>query len=232
MLSKIFSPLVDIIFPSLCLNCREKTSDGSAICEFCFKNIPINNAFFCGKCRARLPENKKICHQSFPYVLGAAGDYQNGNLKSLIHGLKFRFIKKAAEPLAEILANYVEKIPWSPDKFIVIPIPLGHRRLRQRGFNQSELIAEIFARRLDLPAEKRILIRAKNTAPQSETKNLEERNGNVKGCFLVVKPESIAGRNIILIDDVTTSGATFLEASLALKEAGARRIVAMAAAKA
>ncbi len=223
--------LFDFIFPPLCLNCRSAVGSHETVCESCFKTIDTQKTLFCGRCRARLPENKKICHSDFPYLLGAACSYENPAIRNLIRGLKFKFFKDASLPLAFLLIAYVEQLKILKGDWLIIPIPLGKRRLRQRSFNQSELIARIFADHFGLPLETDALIRAKETRPQSELKNPDERANNIKGCFAVADPQKISGRNIILIDDVVTSGATFLEAATFLKIAGAQKIIALAVAK-
>lgn len=236
---------LNVIFPSQCLGCGADTPDGQLICGECFPKIPVYQNFFCGRCRARrpapeatgyggqarLPSAKKNCHADFPFILAAATDY-NEPIKSLVHTLKFRKIKGAAGPLGEILVNYAEKSGFNFSDFTVTPIPLHPERQRGRGFNQAELLAEIFAEHFSLPLNNRILARERKTKAQSELKNFEERIKNVEKCFAVATPESVCNKNIILVDDVITSGSTMLAAATVLKNAGARKIIAMAAAKA
>lgn len=223
--------LLNALFPAKCLSCGKNTN-GEPICQKCFSGIPINKTFFCGLCRARLANNKKICHEKFPYILGAASEYSNEAVKNLIHDLKFKYIKGAAAPLGKLLARYIETTGFQVKNFVVVPMPLSAKRLRERGFNQSELIAKNFAERVASPVEIGALARIKNSKPQSGAKNIGERRENVKACFSVVRPELVANKNILLIDDVVTSGATMLEAAQTLKAAGAKRIVALATAKA
>ncbi len=248
----LLDKLFNVVFPSSCLVCRKATEGNAAICEECFAGIKINSALFCGKCGARLPTGqagapsvvqlggtkagrtivKKTCHEDFPYLLGAATDYADEAVKNLVHVLKFKCVKSAAEPLTQLLVRYAENLRLPLANHLIIPVPLSGRRLRERGFNQSELIAKIFAAHFGLPMETKNFLRIKNSKAQSETKNLGERRENVKGCFAVRNPELLRGKKIILIDDVTTSGATFLEAALALKSTGARKITALAVARA
>lgn len=222
---------LDLLFPPLCLNCRQSVKSGEAVCDLCFSNIKIFKTFFCGKCRLRLAESKKICHQDFPYLLGAAADYQNETVKYLVQNLKFGFVRSAARPLASLLVMCAEIIGYPLTGFVVAPIPLSKMRGRQRGFNQSFLIAKIFAEHFNLELNPDMLAREKNTRPQSEIEDFEKKRENVKNCFSVKEPNSIQGKNIILIDDVVTSGATLFEAANALKRAGAKKIIAFAAAK-
>lgn len=222
---------LNLIFPSACLNCGAAADNGAVVCEKCFSEIKTNQTLFCGLCRARLPDAKKICHKNFPYILGAASEYGDETVRGLIHLLKFKYVKAAAEPLGELIARYLQTISPALENFAVVPIPLSKKRLRERGFNQSELIAKILAERLHLPLRTDFLLRAKHAKPQSETKNLKERRENVLGCFSVKSAAAPIGKNVVLVDDVTTSGATLFAAATALKNAGVKKIVALAAAK-
>ena len=223
--------LWDLVFPSSCLSCKKSLREGEIVCYSCLKEIPLHRTFFCGACRARLPDNKKICHLNFPYLLAAASDYENATLKNLIQALKFQFIKSAADSLGKLLIRYAEDIGFESGDFLVIPVPLARERERRRGFNQAELISKTFADHFKLPLVTASLIRLKNSPPQSEIKDFEERKLNVKNCFSVQNGEGFRGKHIILIDDVTTSGATLFEAASILKARGARKIIAFTAAK-
>lgn len=237
-----FDTVFDILFPPRCLNCRKNVKSGNVLCEACAGSVSLNQNLFCGKCQARLPGGasakagpatiRSICHRDFPYLLGAATQYDTPVIKNLIHGLKFGYVKNAAKPLAEFLIEYIENLALALREYVVIPLPLSAARFRQREFNQSELIARIFAEHFQLPFEAKTLLRTKHSKPQSETKNLIERRDNIKECFAVNDPGPVNGRNIILIDDVTTSGATLFEAATALKSAGAGKILALTVARA
>jgi competence protein ComFC len=227
MLEKI----LNLIFPPRCLGCGKNTR-GAMLCEFCTRKITLHQTLFCGQCGLRLAEGKRICHKDFPYLLGAATDFDNDIVRNAIHALKFQYVKNAADALGGILVHYAAALHVPFDDHLVIPIPLSPRRLRERGFNQSELLANIFARGFGLRMETEVLARVKNTKPQSETKNAAERRENLARSFAIRHPEFVAGKNIILIDDVTTSGATLFEAATVLKTAGAKKIIALAVARA
>lgn len=226
-----FGIIGDIFFPPVCVGCGESIAAG-VICDPCRKSINVFETLFCGTCAARLPELKKICHAAAPYVLGAAGRYDDEPLRALIHALKFQGIAAAATPLAEILAEYVARLGLDLQHFVATPLPLSEKRLRSRGFNQSFLIAHYFAKMIDIPFEKNLLRRIHHRKPQSETEDIFERKENVRGCFALGDADAVAGKNIILIDDVTTSGTTFTEAARVLKAGGAKKIIALAVAQA
>lgn len=111
-------------------------------------------------------------------------------------------------------------------------MPLGKRRERARGYNQAAEIAKLFAESAGFACEEEYFVRTRNTSPQTEVGSSKERVQNVKDCFAATSPEKFPGKHVILVDDVTTSGATFLAASETLKAAGARNILALAVAKA
>lgn len=225
-----FDFIISIMFPRCCMGCGILLRKG-VLCEPCAAAVSVPRAFFCPQCGSA----RGSCHPDVFYHLGAAGSYANPVLKALIHSLKFRGRKAAAEPLALLLARYAASSPASLAAFAghtVVPVPLSRKRLRARGFNQAELIARRFASQLSLPIATRLLARVKHAKPQSETKNLVERKNNIRGCFSVSDPAAAAGKCFILIDDVTTSGATFLEAARALKDAHAARVFALAVAQA
>jgi len=141
-------------------------------------------------------------------------------------------VEGASKPLGNLLAAYAGRLPVDWETFEVVPIPLSKRRERGRGFNQSLIIAEEFARRMSLRISHRILERAKDGPPQSELKGRAARQENIRGCFRISESRKTIPRNVVLVDDVTTSGATFFEAASVLKSLKVRRIIALAVAKA
>ncbi len=221
----------DIFFPPSCVGCGGSIDRG-VLCAACRQGIDGFDTLFCGTCAARLPEQKKVCHKDTPYLLGAAGRYDDDALRALIHALKFQGIADAAEPLAEILVAYVARLGLDLRNFAVTPLPLSEKRARARGFNQSALIARPFARELGLPFAEQLLARVTHRKPQSDTETIFERQENIKGCFALARGAVVQDKKIILVDDVTTSGTTFAEAARVLKSGGAKKILALAVAKA
>lgn len=138
--------------------------------------------------------------------------------------------------LAESALRYIEQFHPEISSCIIVPIPLHPRRLRERGFNQSEEIAATFVNRLavsgiSIPFFTDILARVKYTPSQAKKSSKEERISNLKGSFGVSDSVTLAGKTIFLIDDVSTTGTTLREATAALRSAGARHVVAFVFAK-
>lgn len=230
ILQKIRDLILDILFPLQCLGCQQPKT---LLCQNCLDKIPINQTLFCAVCHRRLAQNKKICHLNAPYILAAASSYENPVLRELILTLKYRRLRLAAEILAEILNHYFKTLNLNFSNFEIIPIPLHKNRQKERGFNQAELItfALISLNPKLRPSQGLNLKRIKNNQPQAQIKDRNERRKNIIGCFQAANPENIKGKNIILLDDVSTSGATLEEAAKILKKAGAGKIIGLVVAK-
>lgn len=160
-------------------------------------------------------------------------DYRDPLVKESIWMLKYRGNKKIAALLAailydELLAFFAEYSPLTNfTNQLIAPIPLSKKRERERGFNQCELMTnELYKldKNINFTVTKTALVKIKDTPSQTKTDSRAEREKNLKGCFLASR--EAAGRNIILVDDVATTGATIEEARRALRSAGARKVVA------
>ncbi len=235
---KLKDIVLDIFFPPLCLNCQKYLgSKGGVLCDDCQSLIKLNNALFCPHCLARLADGRKICHRDSQYLLAAASNYDNPVIQNLIHYFKYKSFQNIAPILGEILIKYLEGaqlINQSTNKlmnYIIVPVPLHPRRERKRGFNQAELLAKSVASHFNLPLVNG-LMRIRNNKPQVGLKDNKDRVKNIFNCFQIKNPEAVSGKNIILVDDVFTSGATMNEAVRILKMAGAERIIALTVAKA
>lgn len=238
--------IANILFPPICLACRARIGHG-VVCESCLSRIELNDALLCGECHAWITKTDAArpfaspCHPDFPFVLGGAGHYENPILQSLIHHLKFQSISTAAKPLGDLLVQYVRLVgldrcnDFDLTSFIVMPIPLSRRRRRSRGYNQAQLIAQRFAAEMSLPLNTTTLVRSRHAKPQSDISSVAERRENIRGVFAVADDarahDAVRNKNILLIDDVSTTGSTFYEAALVLKTVGAGRIIALAVAK-
>lgn len=196
------------------------------------QNLKLNQTLFCPVCRARLARNVKICHKNSQYKLGAAISYNDETVRRLIWQLKYRGRTGNAAMLAKLLLRYLETCNLKLETFSIVPVPLSKTRLRKRGYNQSLLLAKILSENLKLPVVENALIRAKDTPPQAEVKDWEARKTNIQNCFGIADSELIKNKNIILVDDVFTSGATLNEAAKTLKSSGAKMILGLVIAKA
>jgi ComF family protein len=151
-----------------------------------------------------------------------------------VHSLKYAGLKSAAEEMAGLIEAGLGKSLLellNPQNTLIVPAPLHPQRLQRRGFNQSDLLAIRIAEKMGPEwRAKRVLKRIKNNKSQTECKNKKERFKNVSGIFEVT--EKLAGLDIVLVDDVFTSGATTREMMRTLKAAGAGRLIAVVFAEA
>jgi ComF family protein len=157
------------------------------------------------------------------YGIHSAAVY-DGAVRTALHRFKFQKRKRLAEPLGVLLVNYLGQAASLKMKELdsIIPVPLHRKRLRQRGFNQVELLARMIGRYYEVPVVES-LERLKNTKPQFDLPKAE-RLANIKGAFRVSRPKEVYNKRVLLLDDIYTTGATIAECAKTLSTAGARRI--------
>jgi len=150
-------------------------------------------------------------------------------MRQAILQLKYHDVKALAKPLAQLLKEHIESDPSTYDT--IVPVPIHPRRLRERGYNQSALIAHELSRLISAPLANGLLLRRRNTPPQARSLSLKERQRNVVGAFYCRGHSLLKGKQILLIDDVCTSGATLGACASALKSAGAASVRGLTLAK-
>jgi len=141
-------------------------------------------------------------------------------MREAVHRLKYGNLRAVAAPLAGLMGEYLESSPLEAE--VLVPVPLHPRRLRERGYNQSALLANELAKLIGLPVDETSLRRVKFVLPQARTGSVEERRTNVAGVFACTG--GVKGKRVVLIDDVSTSGATLNSCASALKSAGASAV--------
>jgi len=209
----VFNTILNILFPSRCLSCN---ASGSYLCLKCLTS--------CTPCNR---ENLDWIYSVY--------DYRDPVIKQAIHALKYKGKRSIATIFAEqmndkILEDLSEFSVMQNFKHpLLVPIPLSRKRHRERGFNQSTLLCKTLQQLSpkSFTLETNTLIKPKETTHQAHIKDRQKRLKNIIGSFSVQHPEKIKNRNIILIDDVTTTGATLTEAKKVLKNAGAKKIIAV-----
>lgn len=231
MLNRLIQGLVDIIYPKICFICKNKIVPqvkDTVVCRPCEEKILINPPPFCRSCGRQLKTNstaKGICpgciknHLYFDRAFSPC--IYDGVIRDLIGGFKYKNRDYFGKYLSQFMINFIREYRL-PVGYIdlVTPIPLHRSRLREREFNQARVLAEHIAREFNKVIDNNILIRHRHTLTQTEL-GIKERFTNIKGCFSLKKGVSLKNKNILLVDDVLTTGATTSEAAKTLKEAGA-----------
>jgi len=142
-------------------------------------------------------------------------------IRQAIHELKYRNLRALVGLLAQLLNDYLASSPVSGE--VLVPVPLHHKRLRERGYNQSQLLAQELGKLADLPVVDDCLVRQRHAPPQARTSTVGERQSNVADAFSC-RDWGLEGKQVLLIDDVSTSGATLDACARALKQAGAASV--------
>lgn len=233
-MNKIGNLIIDILYPKFCINCKK---EGFYLCDDCLSLIEIMDRAYCPFCfPAKSSTGTCLNCKKNHYLDGLyfACSYENKTIKKLIHEFKYEpFVKDYSELFAFLLISHLANLKktFSDFKeFVVIPVPIYIKKKKARGYNQAEEIAKQFAKYLKLEVLTDILIKTKNTVSQTELTK-EQRKENIKNAFLIKESQEIKNKNILLIDDVFTSGATLDECSKTLKEAGVKEVWGMAIAR-
>jgi ComF family protein len=242
--------LLDLVFPPLCSVCRAGLGAGrrDPLCGVCWERMerltppwcrvcglafgrfvgPLASAASagylghrCDQCRRRPP--------AFSYARSAAR--YGGVLREALHAFKFLGRRALAAPLGDLLVEMGRQCLPVADPDLLIPVPLHPRRERERGFNQSLLLARRLGGAWRLPVRSDILVRAVATGPQTDL-SAEERRANVRGAFVLRRPELVAGRHVILVDDILTTGSTAGACAACLREGGAGTVGVVSVARA
>jgi ComF family protein len=213
--------IVDFFYPPFCCYCGKI---GYEVCPSCFSNIEIiTNQKICFACGRVLPKNGicPICSLSPPsFDQTRSWGIYTGVLKQIIQKLKYKrgfgIIEYISKPIIESINN------WGIPIDMIIPIPLGRKRKKERGYNQSTLIASPISKYFNIPISHSALYRFRETKSQVGL-NYEERNLNIKGAFQASNAE-ISQKSILLIDDIATTCATLNESAKTLLLAGASKV--------
>jgi ComF family protein len=227
---------LDFIYPPVCLICREVIREENpqnprvAVCSDCWNALEVEEKPYCSECKLDLQFGQAHNCPAYLDRVYSLGMFDE-NFQEMIHHFKYKnkisLGKKLGQGLAEKLKEY-NLVNYNH----IIPVPLHKARKRERGFNQSEILAETLAKELNLLLQKEILFRIRNTKDQTKLSE-EERKRNVAGAFEVRDTGRIlAGKKVILVDDVITTGATLNECAKVLKQAGVKEILAVTIAKA
>jgi len=238
-LARLLSGAADVVLPSpclacggpasgsghlgLCLACRGRLVTPAPGCATCGEELPaarlsrLPDGWVCGECRRRPPAHG---------ALRVAWSYE-GPVVTVVRALKFGRLEYLGRHLARDLAERLAGDPGAWD--LVVPVPLHWRRRWRRGYNQAERIARPLAAALGVPCEE-VLRRRRATRPQTGLAR-DARRTNLRNAFAVRRGRSPEGRQVVLVDDVVTTAATVGAAAEALRAAGARSVLAVAAAR-
>jgi competence protein ComFC len=219
---------LDWLYPPRCAGCGQSGSRWCANCQASVKRLipplcpicsqPVGNSGICGLCRASKPRIRQV----------RAWGCFDGSLRHAIHALKYRRDVALGEVLSTPLVELLKEMGWGLD--LVIPVPLGMARLKARGYNQAALLALPLALMTGLTHRPQALKRTRETHSQVGL-SLASRHANVQGAF-TADDAVVAGKRVLVIDDVITTGATMHACASALMQVGAKEVYGLALARA
>jgi ComF family protein len=212
---------LDLLFPRWCVGCGR---EGDFICPSCRQSLSRIMPPLCPKC-GRPQSSAMLCPGCLSWqaeIDGIRSPFRfDGAIRQAIHELKYRNLRALAGLLAQLLSDYLVNNPVPGE--VLVPVPLHHKRLRERGYNQSCLLAQELGKLINLPVVDDCLVRQRHAPPQARTSTVDERRSNVADAFFC-RDLRLKGKQVLLIDDVSTSGATLDACARALKEAGATTV--------
>ena len=212
---------LDLLFPQWCVGCGR---EGEYICQQCRESLSFISPPVCPKC-GKPQSEARLCSACVNWD-SAIDNIRSplifdGVIRQAIHELKYRNLRALVPLIAQLLYEYFRTNSLPGD--VILPVPLHKKRLRERGYNQSLLIARELGKLTGIPVDVHSLVKNSHTTPQAKTTSVEERRENVAGAFSCTG-DNLKGKSIILIDDVTTSGATLDACAASLKAAGAASV--------
>ncbi len=228
-ITSLFWKSMDWLYPPRCCNCDRR---GFAFCEECFSAIERLSIICCKKCGYPIHNRNKLCDECNlePPLFTQMQSWAvfSGPVRTAIHALKYKRNLALGSILAKPLIDMVEKSGWQID--LVVPVPLSKSRMQSRGYNQAALISRYLAASLNIRHSSRDLRRIKNTITQTKM-NVNKRFTNLLDAFYA-NPATLKKKNVLIIDDVVTTGATMRNCTNALLTAGAENIYCLSVARA
>ena len=226
VLSRIADAALDLLFPRTCAVCR---SEGSFLHEGCGAALARLEMPYCSLCAN--PGRGPVCSwckETAPAFDGITVPYlMQGAVQDLAYNLKYQNVRASAPELGRLLASHLKLARHHADS--LVPVPLHRRRERERGYNQSELLAREASKDTCIPLATDVLVRTKDSPPQVSMKSPEERRRNIEGAFECTG--DVAGKRLLLVDDVVTTGSTMSACARPLKAAGAASVWGLALAR-
>jgi ComF family protein len=244
--------ITSVVLPGDCRICKNPLPRLTRVpvCVSCWTDLPSQSIVLCSRCGEDLaiadfgetPREGILCRACRlappPFEMAVAHGLYQDTMRSLLHLLKYEGLEPIARRLGVLLAERLASISHLPQKMLVVPVPLFKARQSERGFNQAELLAAGVVRamrqlRPEWEGEFAPGVLARQRATESQAGlSMTERRRNLRGAFFVPDADRLQGRQILLVDDIYTTGATARACSQALKRAGAAGVWVATAARA
>jgi competence protein ComFC len=222
--------LLDIIYPRInCILCHRRLDKKAVhgVCDHCVDTLPFIHPPRCTVCGKPVVAEDTVCKEcslhGHDYDQAIAVFEYSITMRELVHRYKYGREYSLSRTFGYFMDQLLKSCSWQVD--MIIPVPLHKNRQKERGFNQAALLGEYISQRNQIPCEQRILIRSVDTKTQTSLSRYE-RTVNLKNAFTIAKSGEvkIKEKNILLVDDVHTTGATADSCSKVLRQAGASKV--------
>ena len=222
--ARLFRALLDVLLPPVCYVCGKSCSSEYGICYDCMDKVKHNLPPNCPKCARHMAHRETVCgecssKQHHIEKGWSCCDYA-GTIKDCIHLFKYNRYLGLSDIFSDIMAYFAKKNELPKMVDLIVPVPMHPAKKRERTYNHAEILARNLSETLSIPLDSKNLKKIKWTQSQSEL-DRAKRIKNTKGVFLAVDKNIFSGRNILLVDDVFTTGSTINECAKVLLEANA-----------
>ena len=205
------------------------------ICMACMHDAPMPNAFLCFRCEVTLPRTDFHLHQENTFTDRLWGRMnlhtatamflliKNGLAENIVYNIKYKDATYLATSLGEQYGRVLKEAPLYADIDVVVPVPIHSSKMRTRGYNQSALFGQGIANSLDIPCHENALLKKRKTKSQTKKSRMERLTG-VEGEYAVREADVLKGKNVLLVDDVMTTGATIESCALEILKVEGTRV--------
>lgn len=231
---------LDFVFPAECVYCHNVLNDDrvTIFCQSCWSKIPLISGPVCPKCGSPYTSEAVLrhtphficgeCRNMLPHFDRAfAPTFYEQVLREAVHQFKFHHKRGLGRHLAQLMIRHLPADIDISQYHLILPVPLHKSRQRQRGYNQAAILAKYLSRHYQIPLMANALIRVRHTESQTQLKRRKARQQNVNKAFDVKMPSLLHAKQVILVDDVMTTGATVNECAKTLKKAGVKFVLVL-----
>ncbi|MFN3587756.1 MAG: ComF family protein [Spirosomataceae bacterium] len=217
-----FKSLLDILYPKLCITCENQLQiNENQICTSCLLDLPYTDTHKVGIIAL---ENKFVGRVDVAKIFSFVRFSKKSGVQKLLHALKYKANEKIGNDIGVYYGKLIKKEVEEYKLDYLLPVPIHPKKLKTRGYNQAEVFSKGLSESLEIKTLTDVLLKTRETVSQTK-ENKQERFENIKGSFKIIEAGILKGKNIAIVDDVLTTGATLEEIAQILKNVGVSKVV-------
>lgn len=230
----IFKTILDVVFPPVCYVCGKACSSKYGLCDSCQGNMKLIAPPYCPKCGRKTILKETTCGECNPENTNVTRAwsccYYEDTVKECVHLFKYSGYLGLGDIFRDLMSDFIKNNMLHKDIDLLVPVPVYHSKKRERGYNHAEILTRNLSTSFLIPMDSKNLKKIRWTRSQSEL-DRKKRLKNVKDSFFAVDKDVFRGKNVLLVDDVYTTGSTINECAGVLREAGARDVFSLTLAR-